>query len=601
MTVEIDSLVHALNYQSLLTLDSSPQLVDDVLRYAETHAKQREAYWYHKMLTPVDIGKGSLLTSPARVLHELGVATTLLTASPLSQVARHWAAVRYCATLTRAKGRRLALTADANEVVYHHKVTQSEQLGIGLALVVAKRLLRQQYRGWTFHAVDAEVALKAGFVVGAGTVESVSRTKKRPDYILLGHRATKSRRRMKIVVLECKGTHQAQNFVHGQLARAAVQVQALKVGGRLPPSLMVASHLTQTGITAYVLDPPGDDELWSGGDDELDELLSTSPEDQFWHPRMTTPDEARVRQAPARGPSQTEEAAPDPAAAEELPPGAPEVFEIPEQRRSWFTQILTRAVAATALLFAGDSATASGYATPRQRGTRDSEAQPGLFDLDPAWATSSAMTVELPGGISAEGTRYRAPLGRGRTLEVFRGVESRLYRQLAEGRIGTYLREAPGPFWRVGSIAGRWRSLLIWPGWNRPRPSRSGQRQVSRAHEPGFAPSCQLDASGGLIGIPSVTFGSQSTTVMRRLARFGGELAASWTFDGASTVLAGGSRPVRPDRRLRRGCDRHLGGGGHCPGYRRSCPARAAAGADRRQRLGVVVGESAAVATGLER
>ncbi|MEV4481698.1 hypothetical protein [Micromonospora coxensis] len=439
----IDSLVRALSDQSLLALDSSEQLLTDVLAYAETHAKKREAYWHHKRLTQVDVGRGGLRTSPAQVLHELGVATTLLTASPLSQVARHWAAVRYCATLTRGRGGRLALTPDANEVVYHHKVTQSEQLGIGLALVVAKRLLGRQHRGWTFHAVDAEVALKAGFVDRVGMVESTSRTKMRPDYILLGHHATKRRRRMKIVVLECKGTHQTPSFVHGQLARAAVQVQTLKVGGHLPPSLMVASHLAETGITSYVLDPPGDDELWSGPDDEFDELLSTRPEDQFWQPHAVTRGPEPGRQAPARLPSPAEETAAEPDAAEELPPGAPQVFDIPEQQRGWFTGILTRAVAATALLFAGDSDHASGYATPRQRGTEDPRSQPGLFDLDPAWATSTAATQELPNGISAEGTRHRAPLGRGRVLEVFRGVESHLYRQLTHGRVGAYLRDAP--------------------------------------------------------------------------------------------------------------------------------------------------------------
>ncbi|MET8318495.1 hypothetical protein [Micromonospora sp. NPDC005189] len=442
--MEIDSLVRSLSYQSLLALNSSDQLVDDVLRYAKT----REAYRHHKTLTPVDVGKGGMRTSPAQVLHELGVATTLLTASPLSQVARHWAAVRCCATHTKIRGSRLALTPDANEVVYHHKVTQSEQLGIGLALVVAKNLLRRQYRGWTFHAVDAEVALKAGFVDGIGAVESVSRTKKRPDYILLGHHATKTRRRMKIVILECKGTHQSPSFIHGQLARAAVQVEALSVGGHHPPSLMVASHLTQAGITAYVLDPPGDDELWSGDDDELDGLLSTRPDDQFWRPRTATPDEAEARQAPTGRPAPADETIAEPDLAEELPPGAPQVFDIPEQQRGWFTQILTRAVAATALLFAGNSAAASGYATPRQRGAVDPRFEPVLFDLDPAWATSSAATYELPDGIVAEGTRHRAPLGRGRVLEVFRGIESHLYRELAEGRIGAYLRDAPSFFGR---------------------------------------------------------------------------------------------------------------------------------------------------------
>jgi hypothetical protein len=88
-----------------------------------------------------------VFTSPAQVLHELGVATTFLSASPLAQVARHWAHVRYCATLTARNG-CLAQSPHAGNVVYHHKVAQSEQLGIGLALVVAKRVLRRQHPNW---------------------------------------------------------------------------------------------------------------------------------------------------------------------------------------------------------------------------------------------------------------------------------------------------------------------------------------------------------------------------------------------------------------------------------------------------------------------
>ncbi|MFY1702639.1 hypothetical protein ACN28G_12985 [Micromonospora sp. WMMA1923] len=350
--------------------------------YAKDRSLDQEAYRYGKPLTPVNVGKGLLPTSPAQVLHALGVATTLLTASPLAQVARHWAHVRYCATLTRTRQQRLALSTHANAVVYHHKVTQSEQLGIGLALVVARDVLRRQFPRWTFHAVDAEMALKAG----------------RPQ-----------------------------------------------------SSLMVASCLAQSGITAYALDPPGDDELWSGGNDHLDELLSINPEEQFWRPRPAAPDETRDREEPADAPPAATGTTPATSAAdpaEELPPGAPQVFDVPAEQRGWFTRVLTRAVAATTLLFAGDSATASGYATPRQRGREEPELQPGLFELDPPWATSTAGTIPLPDGLSAEGTRYRAPLGRGRTLEVFRGVESSLYRHLAEGRVGPYLKGAPAVFGR---------------------------------------------------------------------------------------------------------------------------------------------------------
>ncbi|MGS2617524.1 hypothetical protein ACVCAH_23820 [Micromonospora sp. LZ34] len=440
--MNFEPLVRSLGRESVLAVESSEQVVAEVLRYAKEKAGSHEAYRYGKPPTVVHVG-GPLLTSPAQVLHELGVATTFLTASPLAQVARHWAHVRYCATLAAHKG-HLALSRHAGPVVYHHKVTQSEQLGIGLALVVAKSVLRRQHPGWDFHAVDAEVALKAGFLDGVGEVDTTSKTKKRPDYILLGHHSSGRRSGVKIVVLECKGTHQSPSFAYGQLARAAVQVDALRVAGRSQSSLMVASCLSETRITSYVLDPPSDDELWSGADDDLDELLSARPDDQDWRPRPAPADEARTWELPTDNAPPAGDTAVT--SADELPPGRPDVFDVPAERRGWFTQILTRAAAATTLLFAGDNAAARAYATPRQRGEMPAPEQPTLFELDPPWALSTAQTLPLGNGLSAEGTRYRAPLPSGRTLEVFRGVDADLYRHLTEGRIGPYLRAAPRTF-----------------------------------------------------------------------------------------------------------------------------------------------------------
>lgn len=451
--MDIESLVRSLGHESTLAVESSGQLVAEVLKYAKERARDNDAYLYGKQPAPVRIGP-AVRTSPAQVLHELGVATTFLTASPLAQVARHWAHVRYCATLTAHRG-HLALSRHAGNVVYHHKVAQSEQLGIGLSLVVAKELLRRQHPDWDFHAVDAEVALKAGFLDGVGDVDTAAKTKKRPDYILLGHHSSGRRSGVKIVILECKGTHQSPGFAYGQLARAAVQVDALRVAGRSQQSLMVASCLARSRITSYVLDPPGDDELWSGADDELDELLRASPDDQDWRPQPAPPAELPAWDVAAdTAPPADDSDVPD---LEELPPGRPDVFDIPAERRGWFTQILTRAAAATALLFAGDNASAGEYATPRQRGEPPSppDQQP-LFDPDLPWASNTAQTLELRGGLRAEGTRYRAPLPGGRTLEVFRGVESHLYRHLAEGRVGPYLRAAPRTFrrWSAARLDG---------------------------------------------------------------------------------------------------------------------------------------------------
>ncbi|MET7471651.1 hypothetical protein ACFYON_24640 [Micromonospora sp. NPDC005686] len=444
--MDIESLVRSLSQPSRLVVDSSPRLVDAVEKYAKEAAAKNDAYRYGKAPSTVRIGQ-TVETSPAHVLHELGVATTLLATSPLAQVARHWAHVRYCATLTRHRG-VLGLTQSAQSLVYHHKVTQSEQLGIGLALVVAKRVLQRQYPQWTFFAVDAEMALKAGFIDGAGAVAPSSRAQKRPDYFLVGHHSSGRRSRMKIVVLECKGTHQSPGFAYGQLARAAVQVRSLSVGGRRPPALMVASCLAGRQITSYVLDPPGDDELWDGTLDDFAGVVQRPPEDHHWRTRSATADEARTWSVTDQNVELPDTTAATP--ADELPPGAPEVFDVPEEQRGWFTGILTRAVAATALLFAGDSGAARNYATPRQRGESEPpDGQLRLFELDQSWARTTATSHDVTDDLRAQGTLYRTPLPNGRTLEVFRGVEIGLYGKLADGQLAAYFRAAP-------SVRRRW-------------------------------------------------------------------------------------------------------------------------------------------------
>ncbi|MFI6244457.1 hypothetical protein ACIBEF_31890 [Micromonospora sp. NPDC050795] len=95
------------------------------------------------------------------------------------------------------------------------------------------------------------------------------------------------------------------------------------------------------------------------------------------------------------------------------------------------------------MLFAGDNTTARGYATPRQRGEPAAPAQDALFEPDLPWTSSTAETLPLRDGLRAEGARYLAPPPSGQTLEAFRGVESELFRHLAEGQSGACLRAAP--------------------------------------------------------------------------------------------------------------------------------------------------------------
>jgi hypothetical protein len=401
----------------------------------EAKAKQAQA----------ESGAGTLLKSPspvdvpellrvraADVLRELGVATTFLSHSPFREVAQLWAHVRYCATLQHTDRGLMSLTDyAATDVVHHHKVAQSEQLGVGLALVVTRAVLGRRHAGCDFRVVDADVALAAGYVdeLPGEEVVNTSETKKRPDYFLIGRR----RGKVHVVVLECKGTHQSRSHVIEQLGTACLQLRTVAIGRRRLYGLMVGSRLSRSGITSYVLDPPGDDELWQGSEEELDALLDREPEQLDWSP---VPPTAQPRN-PGGAESADGEAEPEP----------PAPYSIPSERSGWFTQVLARSTAAKVLMYAGDNSAAAHYLTPRQRGF-DSNMIP---ELEQDWPDSMAATMTLPQGPVVTGTRLRMPLPGGSSLEVFRGLERQLHRDLTEGRFLAYQR-------RAGILRQWWRS-----------------------------------------------------------------------------------------------------------------------------------------------
>jgi hypothetical protein len=191
---------------------------------------------------------------------------------------------------------------------------------------------------------------------------------------------------------------------------------------------MVGSRLSHSGIMSYVLDPPGDDELWDGSEEELDALLDQEPEQLDWSPVSAT-----TTSPPDAGAGPASESAGD-----EAEPEPPAPYSIPIERSGWFTQVLARSTAAKVLMYAGDSSAAANYLTPRQRGF-DSNMIP---DLEQDWPDSMAATMALPQGPVVTGTRFRMPLPDGSALEVFRGVERQLHRDLTEGRFLAYQRRA---------------------------------------------------------------------------------------------------------------------------------------------------------------
>ena len=177
--VDIERVLQRLRTPAHLPVESQEDMASEVHVLAEKKPRPKGSISYLKAPTPVTVDS-PLTTSPADILRELGAATTFVHQSRFLPVAQLWAHVRYCATMRATSRGLLALSPDAaKSVVHHHKVAQSEQLGIGLALVVARAVLRERHPNLDYHVVDADVALKAGYIRGMpGEVRNRPATKK---------------------------------------------------------------------------------------------------------------------------------------------------------------------------------------------------------------------------------------------------------------------------------------------------------------------------------------------------------------------------------------------------------------------------------------
>ncbi len=100
--MDFSSLVRELGTPANLIVNSEPELAEEVEREARERIgpKRGASYLYRKPVYPIEPSLfNGIVSSPAEVLRELGLATTFVTASPFADIARHWAHVRYCATL----------------------------------------------------------------------------------------------------------------------------------------------------------------------------------------------------------------------------------------------------------------------------------------------------------------------------------------------------------------------------------------------------------------------------------------------------------------------------------------------------------------------
>jgi len=248
-------------------------------------------------------------------------------------------------------------------------------------------------------------------VLRGAQVRSRENTLLRPDYFLVGLRKGAP---IRLVTVECKGSHGRPVAQHDQLAKASAQVNAVVIGAAdgsavSPPSLLMATALGGTGgIDMRILDPEGDGVLALPGD-RVPSL--NGPVEQF-------------NEMPGI-PVRTLEGRMD------TRPG----FYLLPQQSEWFARVLSRTSAASLLAFAGDRTSARELLTSRQR------SRVGADYTHPGTGVRFDTSVTL-GGLNFVGTDHVFRMGAQR-MEAFSGVYDGLRDLLARKDLQGYQDHLP--------------------------------------------------------------------------------------------------------------------------------------------------------------
>jgi hypothetical protein len=403
-----------LRQQAEVTIESTQDLASRVERFANKEAEKRSEEEKGEVprkptptpLSPALHGHGMAAT-PWELLHTLGRATVLAGLNPSRGLSQHWNYLRYLTTLQANHHGRMELSSNGKLQRYHRKTVQAQDLGAAFALRAAREILSRQHPDHHFEVVDAEVALEAGWALRGKESKGRYLTRTRPGYFLVGKKPDSP---LRLVVVECRGTHGKAGMQLEQLARAAERVHTLALDGAPAPSLLMSTALAgDGGIGIGLLDPPGDGVLQEPG---------------AGLPDLTGPVE------------QLNEFPQIPLTAEDGTAGTRPGFNIPAAGYEWFSRVLVRTGAAAVLTFVGDRESAGHYLTPRQRIR--------LGDDYSQHATNAECDVRVElGGIELVGTDHVFRFDR-RRVEVFSGIPKVLHTLLAQDKdLRSYLEAVP--------------------------------------------------------------------------------------------------------------------------------------------------------------
>ncbi|MFJ6569841.1 hypothetical protein ACIQNU_20705 [Streptomyces sp. NPDC091292] len=416
---------------SNIAVHSNSELAGDVSASAADDDKQRKEKELDPLrrkpeLQPIpatDLNQLAQLT-PWEVLHTLGRSIALARRGAGRGLAEHWGCLKYNQALTGNSDAFMALSPEGRETADYYKALQSGELGAGVALALATRLLIRRYPDHVVSIVPADTALRAGWALTSRDSGPRSGYRYRPQFFA---EVWKPGVPSRVFPIACKGNHSGRSSSHIQLASASAHVEAVHIGAwGETPCLLFSTELPLDGpLTVHTLEAGGN----GGWLDAPGRVLDHALEDENVYPGI---------QPPTQGDQPVE---PEPG------------YHVGPDLYAWFQHALSRTAAAGLTAFAGDARATAPYLTKRQ-------GQRNFAGITHAATDSVQDARHRFFGIDFVGTDHVYRLNRKR-VEAFSGVAEDLFRHLEEGRVEQYRRE-------IYARRSTWPRDAWAPIWNGP-------------------------------------------------------------------------------------------------------------------------------------
>jgi hypothetical protein len=344
--------------------------------------------------------------SPWHLLHTLGRTMTLSRQGAARGLAEHWGSLKYILAL-EGQG-FLRLSQEGTKVRRRYAQIQSDELGSGIALVVAKEILRRRYPDRFISVLRGRAALHAGWRKLGDYY---------PNYLL---EAWKPGEPSLVVPVMCKGFRcEKSGKPYKQLASASAHVERVHIGPwNETPSMVFSTEFSKTRpLTLHALASAG-----KGG--------WLTPPPGFALPSLNEPAETRNAMAVIQPPGE----------GDSKPASVPGCHVKPVDSEfgvdhAWFQQVCARTDMAALAAFTGDNDATARYLTAGQ----------GRKDFVGHYAHAASDSVrdvdkEILLGATFTGTDHVFRLN-GERVEAFSGVATDLFEHLKNNDVEQYRRQ----------------------------------------------------------------------------------------------------------------------------------------------------------------